>query len=60
MAGGGAHRSGAGKTWRSYAKTGADVVQCLDGSWRVYITDRLVATTPAPSDPGQPRARKRR
>jgi hypothetical protein len=44
---------------RSYAKAAADVVQCLDGSWRVYIRDRLVATTPAPADPGQLRARKR-
>jgi hypothetical protein len=45
---------------RSYAKAAADVIQCLDGSWRVYIRDRLVATTPAPADPGQLRARKRR
>ena len=43
----------------SYAKAAADVVQCLDGSWCVYIRDRLVATTPAPADPGQLRARKR-
>ncbi len=34
--------------------------QCLDGSWRVYVGDRLVTTTPAPPDPGQLRARKRR
>lgn len=45
---------------RSYAKAAADVVQCLDGSWRVYIRDRLAATTPAPADPGQLRARNRR
>jgi hypothetical protein len=45
---------------RSYAKAAADIVQCLDGSWRVYIRDRLAATTPAPPDPGQLRARKRR
>jgi len=44
---------------RSYAKAHADVVQCLDGSWRVYVGDRLVATLPAPPDPGQLRARKR-
>lgn len=44
---------------RSYARAGADVVQCLDGSWRVYVRDRLVATSPAPLDPGQLRARKR-
>ncbi len=45
---------------RSYARAQADVVQCLDGSWRVYVGDRLVTTTPAPPDPGQLRARKRR
>ncbi len=44
---------------RSYAKAPAEVVQCLDGSWRVYVHDQLVATTPAPPDPGQLRARKR-
>lgn len=44
---------------RGYAKAAADVVHCLDGSWRVYVHDRLVATTPAPADPGQLRARKR-
>jgi len=45
---------------RSYAKARADVVQCLDGSWRVYVHDRLVATTPAPPDAGQLRARRRK
>jgi hypothetical protein len=45
---------------RSYARAQADVVQCLDGAWRVYVGDRLVASTPAPLDPGQLRARKRR
>jgi hypothetical protein len=45
---------------RSYAKAPAEVVQCLDGSWRVYVHDQLVATTPAPPDPGQLRARKGR
>lgn len=49
---------GAGR--RSYARAEGDVVQCLDGSWRVYVADRLVATTPAPPDPGQFRARKER
>jgi transposase len=44
---------------RGYAKAPADVVHCLDGSWRVYVHDRLVATTPAPADPGQLRAGKR-
>jgi hypothetical protein len=45
---------------RSYARAQADVVQSLDGAWRVYIGDCLVASTPAPPDPGQLRARKRR
>jgi hypothetical protein len=45
---------------RSYARAQADVVQALDGAWRVYIGDRLVTTTPAPPDPGQLRTRKRR
>ena len=48
-----------GPARRGYAKATADVVQCLDGSWRVYVHDRLVATTPAPPAPGQLRARKR-
>ncbi len=50
----------AGPQRRSYARAQADVVQCLDGSWRVYVRDRLVTTTPAPPDPGQLRARRRR
>jgi len=45
---------------RGYAKAPAQVVQCLDGSWRVYVHDKLVATTPAPPDPGQLRAHRRR
>ncbi len=49
-----------GPRGRSYAKAAADVVQCLDGAWRVYVHERLVGTLPAPSDPGQLRARKRR
>ncbi len=44
---------------RGYAKAPADVVHCLDGSWRVYVHDRPVATTPAPADPGQLRAGRR-
>jgi hypothetical protein len=51
---------GPGPHRRSYARAQADVVQCLDGSWRVYVGTRLVTTTPAPLDPGQLRARKRR
>ena len=49
-----------GPARRSYARAQADVVQCLDGSWRVYVGDRLIVSTPAPPDPGQLRARKRR
>lgn len=49
-----------GPARRSYARAPADVVQCLDGSWRVYVHDQLVATTPAPPDPGQLRARQGR
>ncbi len=45
---------------RSYVRAWADVVQCLNGSWRVYVAERLVTTTPAPPNPGQLRARKRR
>ena len=45
---------------RSYAKVPADVVQGLDGRWRVSVHDQLVATTPAPPDPGQLRARQGR
>ena len=44
---------------RRYARAQADVVQCLDGAWRVYVGDRLVVSTPAPPEPGQLRARKR-
>ena len=33
---------------------------CLDGSWRVYVGGCLVATAPAPPDPRQLRARRRR
>jgi transposase len=45
---------------RSYARAHAEVVQCLDGSWRVYLGARLVVSTPAPPAPGQLRARRRR
>jgi hypothetical protein len=45
---------------RSYARAQADVVQCLDGAWRVYVGDRLVVSTPAPPDPGQLRAARKR
>lgn len=49
-----------GPSRRSYARAQADVVHCLDGSWRVYVGDRLVGSTPAPPAPGQLRARRRR
>lgn len=32
---------------RSYAKVRVEVRQLLDGSWRVYLADRLIATAPA-------------
>lgn len=51
---------GPGPHRRRYARAQADVVQCLDGSWRVYVGDRLVPTSPAPPPPSQLRARKRR
>lgn len=44
---------------RSDARAEADVVQCLNGAWRVYVGGRLVTTTSAPPDPGQLRARRR-
>jgi len=49
-----------GRHRRSYARAQADVVQCLDGAWRVYVGGCLVATAPAPPDPSQLRARRRR
>jgi len=49
-----------GPSRRSYARAQADVVQCLDGSWRVYVGDRLLGSTPAPPAPEQLRARRRR
>ncbi len=44
---------------RGYSRAMADVVHCLDGSWRVYVANRLITTTPAPPDPGQLRARRK-
>lgn len=44
---------------RGDAKAPAEVIQCLDGAWRVYVHDRLVATTPAPANAGQLRAGRR-
>lgn len=36
-----------GPAGRSYAGTRAEVRQMLDGSWRVYYQDKLIATAPA-------------
>ncbi len=44
---------------RGYARAPAEVIQCLDGAWRVYVHDRLVATTPAPATAGRLRAGRR-
>jgi len=44
---------------RSYAQAKAEVRQLLDGSWRVYLGDRLIATAP-PSGISELRAIRRR
>ena len=49
-----------GPNKRSYAGVRAELRQTLDGSWRVYHQDKLIATAPA-SEIAEPiRARKRR
>jgi len=48
-----------GPRLRSYAHARAEVCQLLDGSWRVYFKDQVIATA-APSSVEEPRARKRR
>ncbi len=45
---------------RSYAGVRAEVRQMLDGSWRVYHQDTLIATAPATEVAEPIRARKRR
>ena len=47
---------------RSYAKARVEVRQFLDGSWRVYLRDALIATVASATDtaPGELRALKRR
>jgi transposase len=52
--------SGPGK--RSYAKARVEVRQFLDGSWRVYLRDALIATVASATAaaPGELRALKRR
>lgn len=45
---------------RSYAGARAELRQLLDGSWRIYYNDQLIATAP-PTELGEPfRAKKRR
>jgi len=44
---------------RGYAKARVEVVQLLDGSWRVYRHDQTLATAPS-TEPGELRARKQR
>jgi transposase len=51
---------GPGPSRRSYAGVRAELRQTLDGGWRVYHEDRLIATAP-PTEIVEPiRARKRR
>ena len=44
---------------RSYAKAKVELRQLLDGSWRVYFKDALIATA-ASSEVGELRAKRRR
>ncbi|MBI2842937.1 MAG: hypothetical protein HYX78_06010 [Armatimonadetes bacterium] len=50
----------AGPGGRSYAGVRADVRQMLDGSWRVYYQDRLIATAPRTPVAEPIRTRRRR
>ena len=45
---------------RGYAKARAEVRQLLDGTWRVYYHDRLIATQAAVTGPPQRSLRRRR
>jgi transposase len=50
----------AGPGGKSYAGTRVELRQLLDGSWRIYHQDKLIATAP-PTELGEPfRAKKRR
>ncbi len=50
-----------GRSGRSYAKARSEVRQLLDGTWRVYVKDALVATSPATStEELRPLKRKKR
>lgn len=44
---------------RGYAKARVEVRQCLDGSWRIYHRDRLIATPAPPSGPPPHSLRRR-
>ena len=44
---------------RGYAKACVEVRQCLDGSWRIYHRDRLIATPAPPSGPPAQSLRRR-
>lgn len=44
---------------RGYAKARVEVRQCLDGSWRIYHRDRLIATPAPPSGPPAQSLRRR-
>ena len=45
---------------RGYAKARVEVRQLLDGTWRVYSHDRLIATQAGPAGPPQQSLRRRR
>lgn len=45
---------------RGYAKARVEVRQLLDGTWRVYYHDRLIATPAAPASPPTRSLRRRR
>jgi transposase len=50
----------AGPQGRGYAKARVEVCQLLDGSWRVYFQDHLIATAPATEIAELIRTRRRR
>ncbi len=49
-----------GPRGRSYAKARVEVRQLLDGAWRVYYQDRLIATAPPTGPADELRTLKRR
>jgi hypothetical protein len=50
----------AGPSQRSYARARVEVRQILDGSWRVYAADLLIASAPSTTPGAEMRALKRR